>query len=207
VLRLLDLIGQRDGVILERDAAALLVGQKLILTEAERAGARTVEEQRRRREKRPVKFLLLPQQIEEHAALGGFVRVRRRKLGCRNQRDAGRDFEAARTADHQIALRARRLYGLDQLLRVACGKVYGADDGIVPLEQRGETILVEHIALLRDDVSLRLNLLGIADNSRDLMTAAGEFLEDRRTGAAGGSDQCDFHHDILCDMWYLIDTN
>src|SRR5438552_19095204 len=120
---LLDLVRQGYGVVLERDAAALVVAEQLVATKAEFSGALTRHEHRRRRQEGPVKRGFLAQQVQKGAAGRGLGLVERRKLRGVDQPDAGCDLEAAGAADHEIARHAGGMDRLDQLLRVAGGEM------------------------------------------------------------------------------------
>jgi hypothetical protein len=60
-----DLIGERDCIILERDAAAVVVGQQLIAAETKFPCALAGHEHRGGRQKRPIERSFVTQQIGE----------------------------------------------------------------------------------------------------------------------------------------------
>src|SRR5208282_965070 len=80
MLRFLQFVDGGDRVVLERDAAALVVAQQLILAEAELAGAFAGNEHRRGREERPVEVVLMAQEVEKLAAPAGLRLIGRREL-------------------------------------------------------------------------------------------------------------------------------
>src|SRR5271166_5148825 len=95
-----------DRVVLPRNAAALLVGQELVLAEPEFAGPLAGADHCRGRQEGPVEGRLPAQQVEELAALGGLRLVGRRELGRVDQLDARRHFEASGAADDEVAFDA-----------------------------------------------------------------------------------------------------
>src|SRR3712207_6226936 len=101
--RPLDLVGKRDGVVLERDAAASLVGEQLVRSQPEHPRALARDEQRRGRKEGPFQRRVAPQPLKKGDAPEGFVAVLRREVRSVDQQLARRDLQAARATDHQVS--------------------------------------------------------------------------------------------------------
>jgi hypothetical protein len=102
--RLLDLVDDCDSIVGKRDAAALVIAEKGIF--AELAGALAGHEQRRRRQKRPVKLFFRFQSVQKLGTLKCFCLVGRWKVRLVYRAFARCDLEVPGAADYEITLQS-----------------------------------------------------------------------------------------------------
>jgi hypothetical protein len=98
-----------------------------------------------------------------------------RKTRGGHQADARGHFEAAGSADDEVAANLRFLGGADQLGRIAGKKMNRADCGVMAGQQPGKPGLVHHVAFGWRDVGLGSDLFGMAGDGGHAVAPAGEL--------------------------------
>ncbi|MND83949.1 hypothetical protein D3C80_758250 [compost metagenome] len=203
MLRLLDFIDKRDGVVLEGNAAAFGIAEKPILAETEFAGSFPRHKFGRWRQEGPVELLFPFQAVQKLRALGRFGLVGGREIRQVDHTLARCDFKAAGTTHHEVTGNAGGAHGLDQRHGIAGGEVHRADHGIVTFKQLRKPCPIENIALFCHHVRQAGDLFRAAGDRRHLVAPVGKLLQNTGSGIAGGSDERDFSHDFfLCRYRY-----
>jgi len=105
----------------------------------------------------------------------------------------GCDFQAAGTAHNQIAADAGRADGLDQFVRIARQKMHRADRGVVSSSAPPQGRYIVYIRFPRGHARQARHALGVADDGRDGVVAAGKLSQNAGTRSAGGANQGNFH--------------
>src|SRR5262249_5532342 len=201
---LFDLIDKRDGVIFERDAAAFVAGEQRTRAKAEFASALALDEQRRRRQERPVEFFFASQQIEEFRALESFGFIGGGKVRLIDKPLARRDFETVGATDHEIALHTGGAHRFDKGLRVTAGEMYRAHHAIMTAKKGGQAVFVRHIAFFRSYLRQRGDLLWMARDRGNRVTAIRKLFENARASSAGGANQCNTSHSAFRPLHVAI---
>lgn len=203
-LRLFELIGESDSVVLHGDFAVTLgVADELIFAKTELAGALAGLEEGCWTEAGPVDVGLFDEGKRvavgpgDGLPLGG-------EMAAVEQGDSGSDFEAGCSADVEEARGFARDADLldyfdeilsdgEDLVGVVGGWSVGADDGVGSLDVGGDGGGGVYVSLLDGEVGLKSEFGRVAGDRGDLVASAEEFGEDAAAGVASGSVEDDVH--------------
>jgi hypothetical protein len=146
--RLFDFISQRDGIILERDAAALVVGQQLVAAEAKLPGALAGHEHRRggKVQSSAVSWRSRSRKTPPAAACALYIVG---NCGVSINFTPGATSRLPAPPTHQIAGNAGLTHGGNQLVWIAGGKMDRTDDCVMTFDGPGKPGDVTSVGLQR----------------------------------------------------------
>jgi len=117
---------------------------------------------------------------------------------------ARRDFETAGATDHEIALHTGGAHRFDKGLRVTAGEMYRAHHAIMTAKKGGQAVFVRHIAFFRSYLRQRGDLLRIARDRGNHVTAIRKLFGNARASSAGGANQCNTSHSAFRPLHVAI---
>jgi len=194
----------------------LLVGDELVGSEAEFAGALAGDEETGGAEVGPVDVGLLDE-IEQLCVRDGDGKPWGGHVAAFDDGDAGGDFEAACATDDQETWNSglldclKEVFGdWQELIGVVGGRGVGADDCVGSFDLFRDGIGRRNVALHYGEPWLGGKFGWVAGDRCHLMAAGEKFGEDAAAGRAGGSVKGDEHEKfsvarIACRYWMGVD--